>query len=186
MRSTLPAHADEAHPVPRVVPLQRAPVHRLFRIPDALRLEFAGEVAIARLHLRQRCGDLQFLDDHAEQGWHDLAFGAQAGEHARDLGAVPVHRCIDEAEYVEARGIGDQRGHACGIEDVVGLAACIEQHQLVDFLRGGEQVALDQLGQPLHRLAIGAQALAAQAALDPVGQFVRLDRPMRPPCGRHA
>ena len=52
-----------------------------------------------------------------------------------------------------------------------------EQRELVDLLRRGQQVALDAVGEPLHRLAVGAHAAAAQAAFDPAGKLVRLHRP---------
>ena len=148
---------------------QRARVRGLLRIPDPLRAEFRGEVAAARLGLRQRRRALQFHRHHAHQRGHGLALGLQPGEHARDLRGLPVQRGIDQAEHVVARGFGDQLFHARGIE----RTAIVEQHELVDFLRRGEQVALHAFCEQSHRAGVGAQSARTQPPFQPVRQFVR-------------
>ena len=98
---------------------------------------------------------------------------AQVSRMLHGLRGLAVHRRVEQTEHVEARGVGDERFHRRGIE----RASFGEQRELVDLLRRREQVALDAFGEPLHRVAVGAQAARAQAAFDPFRQLVRLDRP---------
>ena len=57
----LKAAAPQAAPIVA----KRAPVHRLLRIPHALRLELGGQVAAARLHAGQRGDAVEFHHHHA-------------------------------------------------------------------------------------------------------------------------
>ncbi len=153
------------------MPLQRA-VRGLPRFPDTARFHFSRQVAATGLHPGQASARQQLADHHRHQRSHRLALAAQSGQHAQHRRRLAGKGRFHQPEHVIAGGIGHQRLHALHVQRL----AIGQQRQLVDFLGSSQQIAFHPLGQALHGGRIGTQSLPRRR-LDPVRQFMRLDRP---------
>ncbi|CFN05382.1 Uncharacterised protein [Bordetella pertussis] len=130
----------------------------------------AGVLALlARLRYARQQAD--FLADRPQHQRQGFALGAQAVEHAHRARRVAGQHGVAQPEDVVARHVEH------GALDVLGgqLAFRIKQPQLLDFLVGRQQVALDLVGHPLQRGGVGALVLAPQAHANPCRQAAALD-----------
>src|SRR5690606_7467735 len=80
---------------------------------------------------------------------------------------------LDQSEDVEAGAVGHRRLYGTGVD----AAVLGEQLEFLDFLGGGQQVALDPCGDQLHRFRRGAAAGVGQALTNPLRQGIEFDRP---------
>jgi hypothetical protein len=104
---------------------------------------------------------------HEQRG---LAFALQAFEEAGAAGRVAVEQGLAELVHVVAGHVEHRAAHVVEAE----VAGRVEQAELEDLLVGGEEVALDVIGDEGEGVGRRPLLLAGQALGDPVGQAVAL------------
>src|SRR5258706_4015568 len=120
----------------------------------------------------ERHQQAQLLAERPEQEGKRLALRLERGHHAHDARGVVGVDGFDERVALETRHVG----HRFANRRERDRAARQQEVQLLDLLLGGEEIALDAIGQPFERLDRGALLLAREALRQPVGKLVARDR----------